>query len=116
MILSRSFYTYYNFRPKPVPAKVTLNQMVSQSKGTTILNTPSTSIISLSSTPVVTMATQHPPPVSAVTGSSSTTVTLPSSKPAEMIQPLTDVFVPLESIQPCKTLFLTKKLFRFDAG
>lgn len=61
--------------------------------------------VSMPSQPVqslIAMAT-HPPPVSTVTGSSSTTVTelsLGSTQKSGEVQPLTNVFVPLESIKP----------------
>lgn len=53
--------------------------------------------------PVVAMAT-HPQPVSMVTTSSSSPLVAPSpgSGKTTEVQPLTNVFVPLESIKPGK--------------
>ena len=58
------------------------------SSGTPVIQSPTVSTVT------------HPPPVSAVSGSTTTTVTTPTK--AE-IQPLTDIFVELDKIQPGKS-------------
>ena len=82
------------FSQAPAP-KIPLNQLAGKAPSS---STPAPSVLQPSTVSTVT----HPPPVSAVSGSMTTTVTTPTK--AE-IQPLTDVFVALESIQPGKLLY-----------
>ena len=74
----------------PAP-KIPLKDLASMSQGssgTPVIQSPTVSTVT------------HPPPVSAVSGSTTTTVTTPTK--AE-IQPLTDIFVELDKIQPGKS-------------
>ena len=79
------------FSQAPVP-KIPLNQIPSKTQASSSSPLPVYQ-------PTGVSTVTHPPPVSAVSGSTATTVSTPTK--AE-IQPLTDVFVALESIQPGK--------------
>ncbi|XP_060578282.1 ADP-ribosylation factor-binding protein GGA1-like isoform X5 [Ruditapes philippinarum] len=90
----------YSFNQTPKPGKIPLNQMASSQSGIPAPIQPVQPIQS-SPQPSVAMAT-HPPPVSMVTGSGDTTLlgSSPSTPKSSEVRPLTDVFVPLETIQP----------------
>ena len=81
----------------PAP-KIPLKDLASMSQGSSgrpVIQSPTVSTVT------------HPPPVSAVSGSTTTTVTTPTK--AE-IQPLTDIFVELDKIQPGKSQATATKL------
>ncbi|KAL4240768.1 gamma adaptin ear containing [Mactra antiquata] len=83
----------YSFNQSTKPVKVPLNQMApSQNMPAPVPLIPTPS---QAPQPAVAIAT-HPPPVSAVMGAGETTVSARSTE----VKPLTDVFVPLETIQP----------------
>ncbi|XP_052766224.1 ADP-ribosylation factor-binding protein GGA1-like isoform X3 [Mya arenaria] len=103
----------YSFE-KPVPVeKKTLNQLASSSQATPVswpAPTFSTPVqpqapVAMTSKPIPAAMVSHPPPVSTVTGSMTTTVmgTSQATPNSGEVQPLTDVFVPLESIKPGTT-------------
>lgn len=113
----------YAFNPSTKPVKVSMNQMASKSSSVNPAVNTTTPQISSPGTPTALLEpmpadalTAHPPPVSMVSGSADTTVKSTSplpvteTKPASPgpqktveVKPLTDIFVPLETIQPSTT-------------
>ena len=89
-LCAKVFYASILCYSTPAP-KIPLKDLASMSQGssgTPVIQSPTVSTVT------------HPPPVSAVSGSTTTTVTTPTK--AE-IQPLTDIFVELDKIQPGKS-------------